>query len=174
MPEKPGKSSADPKPHSKEELALLLRDAVRHSVQIEREAALAMVPKVSRARPIAMGFFIALAFAFAAWSFVARPAFIWGAGAGAFPPERVEAGLRLAMYLQARRLDLFRRREGEYPDVLGEVGGDTTLGYRRVNDTSFVLTAAAGGGRVLVLQSSDDREAFLGNSRDLVQQRVGR
>jgi hypothetical protein len=77
------------------------------------------------------------------------------------------------MYLQARRLDLYRGREGEYPDALSAVGGDTLLGYRRLDDTTFVLTASVAGQK-LQLSSGDDRNAFLGNSRELVQQRVGR
>jgi hypothetical protein len=160
-------------PHSKAELALLLRDAVRHSVQIEREAALAMIPKRSRAKPIALGLLLVLAAAFSAWSFVAKPAFIWGAGVTPISPERTEASARLAMYLQARRLDLYREREGEYPEALATVGGETSLGYQRATDTSFVLTITIGGTR-LELASGSDREAFLGNSRELIQQKVGR
>jgi len=173
MPPKPGTPPDKPQPHGKEELALLLRDAVRHSVQIEREAALAMIPKETRGRPVAMGIFVAIALAFSAWSFIAKPAFIWGAGASTIAPEREEAGVRLAMFLQARRLDLHRAKEGEYPDALSEVGGDTTLGYRLTDDGGFVLTATAAG-RTLVLTSTDNREAFLGRSRDIVQQRMAR
>ncbi len=170
-PSKVPPPGSDPNP--KAELALLLRDAVRHSVQIEREAALAMIPRQSRAKPIAMGIFVAAALAFSAWSLIARPAFIWGTGASPVSPQRLEASARLAMYLQARRLDFYRAREGEYPEALGEVGGDTTLGYERVADTAFVLSISIAGKR-LELPSASDREAFLANSRDLVQQKVGR
>jgi hypothetical protein len=170
------KSNVPPKgsdPNSKAELALLLRDAVRHSVQIEREAALAMIPKQSRVKPIALGLLLAAATAFSAWSFLAKPEFIWGSGATPISPERTEASARLAMYLQARRLDLYREREGEYPEALAVVGGDTSLGYERSSDTSFALTITVGGKR-LELASGSDRESFLGSSRELVQQKVGR
>lgn len=161
------------KRNSKVERALLLRDAVEHSARAEQEIATKHSVRRSRAAQRMLTVLCIGGIGFCAWSFIARPAFIWGTGASPIPPQRAEAGVRLAMYLQARRLDLYREREGAYPDALGEVGGDTTIDYRRADDTAFVLTATAAG-RVLVLKSADDREAFLGNSRDLVQQRVGR
>ena len=173
MPPTPRVPPPGSHPRPKEDLSHLLREAVRHSVQIEREASVAAVPKTSRAKPIAVGLFCALSLGFCAWSFIARPAFIWGTPPVAIPAQRAEAGVRLAMYLQARRLDLYREREGEYPERLRDVGGDTALGYRRIDDTHFALAATVGN-RQLVLTSDADREAFLGNSRDLVQQKVGR
>lgn len=170
---KPPKDPGSKPPSNQEDLAFLLRDAVRHSVQIEREAALATLPKRSRAWPILLGVSSAAMLAFSAYSFVARPAFIWGSGASPVTAERTEASARLAMYLQARRLDLYRAREGEYPASLMDVGGETSLGYQRVDDSTFVLTITTAGKR-LELASRADREAFLGNSRALVQQRVGR
>ena len=75
------------------------------------------------------------------------------------------------MALMARRLDLFREREGEYPESLTEVGGDVAIGYRLIDGGTFELSWQVNGRR-LVLSSTDDRDAFLGNSVELVQQRV--
>ena len=75
------------------------------------------------------------------------------------------------MFLLARRLDLYRSREGEYPESLTEVGGDVAIGYRRIDAATFELSWEANG-KKLVLASGDDRDAFLGNSVELVQQRV--
>lgn len=173
MPQKPlPPGSQPPRPDSRADLALLLRDAVRHSVQIEREAALPQVRKPSRAKPIAIGTLCVLLLGLSAYSFIARPEFIWGTHSGAIPAPRAEASVRVAMYLMARRLDAYRAREGVFPATLSAVGGDTTLGYRQDGER-FELFTTVNGSRV-ALGSADDRTAFLGSSFDIVQQKVGR
>lgn len=157
-------------PGKAEELGHLLNEAVRHSVQLERE-----LLEVPRQPPRRKGAFIAVLCAIllgaSAASFVLKPEFIWGKRIASLPPQRSEANARLAMVLMARRLDLYRAREGEYPESLTDVGGDVAIGYRRLDPTSFELSWQANG-KTLVLASGDDRDAFLGNSVELVQQRV--
>lgn len=157
---------------SPEELADLLREAVRHSVQIEREAALAGLQKPSRARPIALGVICVALFALSAWSFIARPEFIWGPRVAAFAPERAEANARVAMYIMAKRAEAIRARDGELPDGGEEVGATQGFTYARDGDAFTISTRL--NGRDLTLRSDEDAQAFLGNSRDLIQQKVGR
>lgn len=167
-PPKKDRANAD----SPEELAELLRDAVRHSVQIEREAALAELRTPSRARPIALGVICAALFSFSAWSFIARPEFIWGPRVTALAPERAEAGARVAMYIMAKRAEAIRARDGEFPDDGAEIGAPQGFTYIRDGDTYTIRTQL--NGRELTLRSDDDAQAFLGDSRDVIQQRVGR
>lgn len=157
-------------PGKTDDLGHLLNEAVRHSVQLERE--LLDLPKQQpRRRGAFVAVLCAILLAASAASFVLKPAFIWGNRTASLPPQRAEANGRLAMFLLARRLDLYRSREGEYPESLTDVGGDVAIGYRRIDPTTFELSWEANG-KKLVLASGDDRDAFLGNSIELVQQRV--
>lgn len=157
-------------PGKTEDLDRLLNEAVRHSVQLEREL-LAIPTQPPRRTRAVVAVLCALLLIASAASFVLKPDFIWGNRAASISPQRSEANGRLAMFLLARRLDLYRSREGEYPESLEEVGGDVAIGYRRIDPTAFELSWDANG-RKLVLASGDDRDAFLGNSVELVQQRV--
>lgn len=153
-------------------LGHLLNEAVRHSVQLEREL-LEPTRQQPRRRGAFVGVLCAILLAASAASFVLKPAFIWGNRTASMPPQRAEANGRLAMFLLARRLDLYRSREGEYPESLTDVVGDVAIGYRRIDPTTFELSWEANG-KKLVLASGDDRDAFLGNSVELVQQRVSK
>jgi len=101
---------------------------------------------------------IATAFALTAvavWLWVAPPAFL--AVPEAAPPsyERIEAGLRLAVWLNADKVEQFRIENGRLPDALREVG-DAHPGvyYTRVNANFYRMQAAAGDTRIL--HESDD------------------
>ena len=157
-------------PGQTDDLDRLLHDAVRHSVQLEREL-LELPRQQPRRTGVVVAVLCAILLAASAASFVLQPAFIWGNRTASIPPRRAEANGRLAMFLLARRLDLYRAREGEYPESLTDVGGDVAIGYRRIDPTTFELSWEANG-KKLVLASGDDRDAFLGNSVELVQQRV--
>lgn len=152
------------------ELDRLLHEAVRHSVQLERELLEIPGPAPRRTGPV-IAVLCAILLAASAASFVFRPEFIWGKRVASLTPQRSEANGRLAMFLLARRLDLYRAREGEYPERLTEIGGDVAIGYRLIDPAKFELSWHVNG-RTLVLASDDDRDAFLGNSLQLVQQRV--
>ena len=160
------------KRHSGIERALLLRDAVTHAVRAEQETARPHARRQSRGGRMAVVALCAGLVAFCAWSFVQRPEFIWGPRAPAVPAERVEANVRMSMYLVARRAELQRAAHGDYPNALAEFSPDTALRYRASGE-EFEITGVANG-RLLVLRSSDDLGAFLGNSADLIQQRVRR
>ncbi|HET9454755.1 MAG TPA: hypothetical protein VFO66_10780 [Gemmatimonadaceae bacterium] len=152
------------------DLNRLLNEAVRHSVQLEREL-LEIPDRPPRRTGALVAVLCALLLAASGASFVLKPEFIWGKRIASLPPQRSEANARLAMFLLARRLDLHHSREGEYPESLADVGGDVAIGYRLIDGGTFELSWQVNGKR-LVLSSTDDRDAFLGNSVELVQQRV--
>jgi hypothetical protein len=151
--------------------AKLLRDAVEHSVAEEKEAARPQRRDKSNASRIALALLCVPLAAFAIYSFVAKPEFIWGPRT-VVSPARTEATVRMSMFLLARRAELHKTRVGEYPASLREFSPDTMLGYRRTAN-GFEVTGSANG-RSLVFRSSDNPAAFLGNSAELLQQKVGR
>lgn len=165
---KPGPSDANV------DRAALLREAVEHSVRAQQEAARPVVIKRSRARTITTALLCAALLALCAWSLIARPEFIWGPRqVAAIPAERAEASVRFAMYLMARRAEAYHAREGEYPATAQEISADTSLAYTRLDASRFQITARVGG-KQLVLSSADDPSKFVGNSAQLIQQRIGK
>ena len=102
--------------------------------------------------------------AFAAWSWIARPEFIWGADPKNEPPKRVEADARIGMYLTGRRIESYRKQNGHLPGTLSVVGDRTPgLTYEAVNDSVFELRMTAAGKRI-VLKSNEPQSNILGNS----------
>lgn len=105
--------------------------------------------------------------AFSAYSWIARPEFIWGARPAPMRPQRVEANMRVAMFLISQRLEAYREREGEYPESLRDVDADTSFAYVLLDDSNYQLTGRAGS-RQITLTANDDLRDFLGNSRDVI------
>jgi hypothetical protein len=145
--------------------ALALRDVMQHAVQAEQAAAVRRAP---RARGYGTVVACAIVLLVCAWSFVVRPEFIWGKPAAEITAEREEAAIRFAMHLLARRAESHRAAYGEYP-LAGDLPTDSTIHYTRLSDSAFQIAASVRGRR-LVLASSDDLAAFLGNSASLIQQ----
>ena len=91
----------------------------------------------------------------AAWVWLAPPAFLRAAPGPAPDPARVEAGLRLAVALQAERLLAHRVEARRLPDYLREVGATLPgLDYRRIDGGTFLLRARSGP--VVVEYRSDE------------------
>lgn len=100
----------------------------------------------------------------AGWVWMFPPAFLQPPPPPAPSPERIEAGLRLAVALQAERIYAYRAEARRLPDYLREVG-DTLPGltYRRVDGGSFLLRARAGDVDVQY-RSTEPLEVFLGDA----------
>ncbi len=101
-----------------------------------------------------------------------QPAWLIGPGAAPpDPPPMAAAGLRVAMVRQRQLLFNYARANGRLPRSLSETG-DSLPGvrYTRRSDSTFTLTASAGGSEV-VLQSSDTQAVFLGNSLRILKNR---
>lgn len=100
----------------------------------------------------------------AAWAWLFPPGFLRPPPPPAHSTERVEAGLRFAVALQAERIFAFRTRAQRFPDYLREVG-DTLPGltYRRVDGGSFLLRGQVGN-VVVQYRSTDQLGEFLGDA----------
>lgn len=147
------------------EKALALRDVMQHAVRVQREITDPKPLSRRRAKTVWTCVLCIPLLALSVYSWVARPAFIWGASQH-MSPARQEANTRVAMYLLARRIEIYRRSFGSYPASLGDVqeGGGGAMGISYVpTDSTFELRSTENGGPV-VYRSSQNADAFLGNS----------
>jgi hypothetical protein len=149
------------------ELALAVRDVMHHAVKVHREITEAKPFRTSRVRTVLLAIVMVPLLALCAYSWFARPVLIWGV-ATRISPVRLEANARVTMVLLAQRLDGHRDADGNYPKSLALIGEQSTgVGYRLLSDSVFELRSN-GGGRELVLRSNDRRDAFLGNSLEVI------
>ena len=72
------------------------------------------------------------------------------------------------MFLLFNRLQAIRRAQGSYPESLSAIGENAgDIGYVARGDSAFELRATSNG-KAIVLRSSDNADAFLGNSVALI------
>lgn len=151
------------------ERALALRDVMDHAVRVQREISGAKRIGPSRAPMIWALLVCVPLLAFSAYSYLARPAFIWGAPA-ALPPERMDANVRVALFMLAQRIEAFRAEAGHFPVALGDIGEAVEgVRYSVLSDAVFELRAEATGGAAVVFRSDQPVDAFLGNSIVVIQ-----
>ncbi|UCC25678.1 MAG: hypothetical protein JSU98_01020 [Gemmatimonadales bacterium] len=133
-------------------------DAPSLSSEQEREAMLAEVARDSEARevgrrptgprrattPLRLAVAL-LSTAVAGWLWLFPPAFLGPPPGGEMSTARIEAGLRMAVALQAERIFAHRDQVRRLPDFLREVG-DSLPGilYRRLDGGTFLLLGRAG------------------------------
>jgi hypothetical protein len=153
--------------------ALALRDVVQHAISTEKEFQKKSVTKRSNTRLVAMLAVAIPLLGLSIWSWVARPAFIWG-GAPAMAPVQETANLRVTLYVLGLRIKQYRAAQGYFPaslEVLGEnVPGVT---YQVVSDSVFELRAVAGR-QPVIFRSDMNAKEYLGNARDLISNRSPR
>jgi hypothetical protein len=119
-----------------------------------------------RARPIVLAALAIPALLLALYTFVFRPEWVFGPKPASALTSRGEAHLRFAMFLVAQRLYAFRDSSGgQLPRRLVEIREDwPAIVYRKVDDSTFELRAAAATARPIVFRSDEDPRKFLGDS----------
>lgn len=76
-------------------------------------------------------------------------------------PERIEAGLRVAIGLQVDRIEAFRVENGRLPDALTQVGEPLPgITYTRRNSREYSIRARSEG-RVVSFESGDSLDVFM-------------
>jgi hypothetical protein len=151
-------------------------EVVRKQVEdrtAEREAEEARRREQSRVSPIIAGG-LTILLAVGVYVAVEQPAWL-------FPPpppvesrEVQEASLRIGMATTAQRIERFRIAQGRLPRTLAEAGSSPNgITYEQREGDRYLLQGANGAAH-LTLNSGDSLGRFVGNSFQILAQRVGR
>ena len=127
----------------------------------------------SKARVMAMLVIGLPLLAFSIYSWVARPAFIWGT-APPIPVAQQQANMRMTLYVIGMRLNKYRAAQGFFPaslEALGEQASGIT--YELDSDSVFVLRAVVAR-EPLVYRSDMNAREFLGNAQEILSNRRAR
>ena len=116
-------------------VASVLEDAKR------REEAQAKKAKpVGRARQRVAAVSLPLAGAFSFYLWFGNPSWVTPTLPDPVTAEAAEAGLHVAMYFQAQRIESFRSANGRLPDTLEEMGSaPAEMSYQRIDARSYQL-----------------------------------
>jgi len=113
-------------------------------------------------------------FALSVYLLAARPVWFFTPPPPPEPPEIQEASMRLTLVREAARIRQYRLANGQLPGSLEETGSPMQgLTYAPSGDGAFTLSGRARG-QMLTLRSTDAVDAFLGNSFQIIQGRVGK
>lgn len=134
-------------------IAAVVEHAKRETLAVE----LARPMESYRGRPIVLALLAAASVALATYTYVARPAWVFGPDPAVAAAERRDAHLRYAMYLVAQRLTAWRDSHGgALPRTMREIGEDwTAITYRPLDGGAFELRSSASDGQPLVVRSGD-------------------
>jgi len=147
--------------------AVALRDVMDHAVKMQKETASARWIPGSRSRSRVLIVICVLLAAFSAYSWFARPEFIWGPKASA-EPVRQDAEARLSIYFISRRLEAAKKRDGGYPATLAGIARPgSTVQYRLLSDSTYELLEMLGS-KPLAYRSDTPVNAFLGNAARII------
>jgi hypothetical protein len=148
--------------------AAALRDAVAQAVESEKTYRKKTVAKESRSRFYALLVIVIPLSALAAYSWFARPEFIWGPPPPAPSPAQADANLRAAMFFLGMRLDAYRQEHGFYPASLDAIGESMPgVTYDLVSDSVFELRGIVNR-QPIVFRSDMSADEYLGNTKDLI------
>ena len=147
--------------------AVALRDVMDHAVKMQKETAAARwIPGGGSRSNLLVVICVVLA-AFSAYSWFARPEFIWGPKRNT-EPVRVDAEARLSIYFISRRLEAAKKHDGAYPATLAGIARPgSTIQYRLLSDSTYELLQMLGS-KPLVYRSDTPVNAFLGNAARII------
>jgi len=131
------------------------RDMQRAEIEVRQTA--------RRASPVILGC-TAILVATAGWLMVARPSWVFPTAPSVRSSAQVESGLRIGLYLEARRVFEFASRTGRAPSSLEEAGVTGSASrYELLPDGRWRLSATEHGQSIRIT-SEDDLSNFLGSS----------
>jgi hypothetical protein len=104
------------------------------------------------------------AFSFYLW--FGNPAWVTPTLPDPVTTEAAEAGLRVAMFFEAQRIEEFRQRMGRLPDTLAELGpAPPEMTYQRRDAQTYRLTGQSRG-VTLTFDSGQAIQQFVGDAMD--------
>lgn len=163
-PEKKGVSTSDERARA---LAAVLRD---QNERTARGPVPAAAPGNQRTRLLTF----VVSFGLAVWVWFGSPSWAQPYVPPAPTPVEVEAGIRMAMYLQMQRIEVFREENGRLPLSLDEAGERLRgVEYEQITAEVYRLRGWAEGFHVTYVSAQSPHE-FLGNAYRIVLPEPGR
>jgi hypothetical protein len=137
----------------------VLKDAAQREEIRSRKAPMGR----NRQRVAAVSLPLAGAFSFYLW--FGQPAWVTPTLPDPVTTEAAEAGLRVGMYFQARRIEEFRDRNGRLPESLEELGGTppSEMTYQRLDARTYQLMGQSRGA-TLTFNSDQAIQEFVGDA----------
>lgn len=158
-PQRKGVSTSDERARA---LAAVLRD------QKERRAGEGAVPAPSARNQRARLLMFVVSFGLAVYVWFGSPSWAQPYVPPAPTPVEVEAGLRMAMYLQIQRIEVFREENGRLPRSLDEVGRRLPgVRYEQITGDVYRLRGRTDDLRLTYVSAQSSHE-FLGNAYRIV------
>ena len=172
-PEEPVYNLDDPGDETDEAVKqAIVREVVEHAERVNRDVELARPMESYRARPMVLALLAIISLSLAAYSYVARPAWVFGPAPGHVPMPQREGYLRYAMFLAAERvLDYRQANAGALPRTLREAGESWPGMSYHVEGEQFELHARVDSATPMVYRSTQDPRAFLGTARRFLRER---
>ena len=144
----------------------IVREVVEHAERVNRDVELARPMESYRARPMVLALLAVVSVSLAAYSYLARPAWVFGPSPDQGPLVQREGYLRYAMFLAAERVLEYRESNaGSLPRTLLETGESWPGMSYHVSGETFELRARVDSAPPLVYQSTQDPRTFLGTAR---------
>jgi hypothetical protein len=153
--------------------ALALRDAVEQAISTETEFRQKTGVRQSNVRLTLMLLLAVPLVGFTVYSWVARPAYIWGTPPP-IPVAQQDANMRMTLYVIGMRLKQYRAAQGFYPASLETVGERAPgVTYGLLSDSLFELRAVVGR-QPMIYRSDMNAREYLGNAQEILSRRRSR
>lgn len=149
---------------TKEALLDALQESVEDAqIRERREAERVIRATRKRSSPVVVTGAVILV-AVASWLLIARPDWVFPRSGPVQSAQQLEAGLRVGLFLEARKIHEYEARAGRPPRTLAEAGlAGSTSAYSLRPDGRWVLQASQGG-QTLRITADDSLSTFLGSS----------
>ena len=149
------------------EIVDTLADVLRDQEERAKKRSQRPVPWTTRHRGALTGILLILAASsIYLWAF--PPGWLSAPAARPPPPELLEAGVRMEIYLTALRVRAFQEDAGRLPNSLEEAGDAySTVAYERLDSQRFSLSLRGPAG-TLIYRSWEPLDGFLGDACEIM------
>ena len=155
--------SRDPRKPTGSETADLVSEVLEDAARREEARAKKQEP-VGRNRQRVAAVSLPLAGAFSFYLWFGNPAWVTPTLPDPITAEKAEAGLRVAMFFEAQKIEQFRNKEGRLPDTMEEMGSaPAEMTYTRIDARTYQLMGNSRG-VTLTFNSDQVLTQFVGDA----------
>jgi hypothetical protein len=163
---KPRDPRADPRKPPGAEAADLVAEVLKDAAERDAAARRREETTVGRTRQKVAMVSLPLAGAFSFYLWFGNPAWVTPTLPDPVTAEAADAGLRVAMFFEAQKIEEFRQRTGRLPDSLDELGSaPPEMTYQRRDAQTYRLTGTSRG-VTLTFDSDQAIQQFVGDAMD--------